>query len=297
MTDLTDRFAICLHAALAWEGGWDDDPYDPGGATNQGVTIGEFAAWHHQKLDEKSATALKEALRRIDDETRDSIYRVNYWQACRCADLPPGVDLCVFDQAVNQGVSKAIRTLQHAVGETADGHLGVKTFAAVHASNPIVIIQKMMAERRRYYRSLKTFWRFGKGWLNRCDSVEKQCLDTVHGGGNAMGLALGLASIANDAAPAPRATAKAVPDVPVSTPAQSTTVWASGAGIIGSIVALVQSVNALMGALVQSGQSAGSLHVAAGSAPLEFAVVCLVLVSTAAFAYIARERIRKMVQG
>lgn len=29
MTDLTDRFAICLHATLAWEGGWDDDPVDP----------------------------------------------------------------------------------------------------------------------------------------------------------------------------------------------------------------------------------------------------------------------------
>ena len=297
MTDLTDRFAICLHATLAWEGGFDDDVHDPGGATCQGVTIGEFAAWHHQKLDENSAPALKAALRQIDDETRDSIYRVNYWQACRCSELPPGVDLCVFDQAVNQGVSKAVRTLQQVVGETADGHLGVKTFAAVHAMSPLTIIQKMMEERRRYYRSLKTFWRFGRGWLNRCNDIEKQCIATVHGGGNAMGMALGLASIANDAATAPRATPKAAPEAPAITPAQSSTVWASGAGVIGSIVALVQSVNALMGALVQSGQSAGSLHIAAGSAPLEFAVVCLVLVSVASFAYIARERIRKMVQG
>lgn len=296
MADLTDRFAICLHATLAWEGGWDDDPVDPGGATMQGITIGEFAAWHHEKLDNGSAPALKAALRQMDVETRDSIYRVNYWQACRCGELPPGVDLAVFDQAVNQGVSKAIKTLQQSVGVTADGHLGVKTFAAVHAGNHITIIQKMMEERRRYYRALKTFYRFGRGWLNRCDSIEKQCLDTVHGGAS-MGMALGLKSIANDAATAPKATPKAVPEAPATSPAQSSTVWASGAGVIGSIVALVQSVNALMGALVQSGQSAGSLHVAAGAAPLEFVVVCLVLVSIASFAYIARERIRKMVQG
>lgn len=296
MTDLTDRFAICLHATLAWEGGWDDDPIDPGGATCQGVTIGEFAAWHHQKLDTQSAPALKEALRALDDETRDSIYRVNYWQACRCAELPPGVDLCVFDQAVNQGVSKAIKTLQQAVGETADGHLGVKTFAAVHAASPIAIIQKMMEERRRYYRSLKTFWRFGRGWLNRCAAIEKQCVDTVHGG-NAMGMALGLASVANDAATAPKSTPKAVPDAPAQTPAASSTVWAAGAGILAGMVSMVQAMSAMMGALVQAGKSAGDLHLAAGSAPLEFAIVLSAVVGLLSCVYVMRERIRKMVQG
>lgn len=296
MTDFTDRFALCLHATLAWEGGWSDDPYDPGGATCQGVTIGEFAAWHHQKLDNDSAPALKASLREMPDETRDSIYRVNYWQACRCGEMPPGVDLCLFDQAVNQGVSKAIRTLQQAVGEVPDGHLGVRTFAAVHAISPLTIIQKMMEERRRYYRSLKTFWRFGKGWLNRCDDIEKQCIDAAHGGGG-MAMALGLATIANDAASAPKATPKAVPDAPAQTPAQSSTVWAAGAGILGSMVALVQSMSAMMGALVSAGKSASDLHVAAVATPLEFAVVLATVIGLLSCVYVMRERIRKMVQA
>lgn len=295
MTDLTDRFAICLHATLAWEGGWTDDPVDPGGATCQGITIGEWAAWHHETLTEQSAPALKSALRGMGDATRDTIYYTNYWQACRCADLPHGVDLCVFDQAVNQGVGKAIRTLQAAVGVKVDGHLGAKTFAAVHAASPISVIQKMMEERRRYYRSLKTFWRFGRGWLNRCEDIEKQCIATCHP--NAMGMALGIANIANDAAISPKATAKAVPDAPAMTPAASTTVWSSAAALVLGFVGLVLALNQLMSALVAAGRGAGELHQAFVSAPAEFGAVLSATGTIGLVTYILRERIRKMVQG
>ncbi len=53
--------------------------------------------------------------------------------------------------------------------------------AAVHQMAPLQLIRAYMDERRRFLRNLSTFWRFGKGWMSRCDGVEAFCLAAVTG--------------------------------------------------------------------------------------------------------------------
>jgi lysozyme family protein len=77
-----------------------------------------------------------------------------------------------FDAAVNQGVGTAIRFLQQAVGARVDGEIGPETRAAIARSPPSAAIAAYAEIRRRRYRELRHFWRFGRGWLNRVDETE-----------------------------------------------------------------------------------------------------------------------------
>jgi lysozyme family protein len=163
------NFDRCLLFVLKHEGGWSDDPRDPGGATMKGVTIGVFNEYLGRK-------ATKEELRNISDAQIADIYRTRYWDKARCDDLPPGVDLSVFDLAVNAGPSRAVKILQRCVGAESDGVLGPKTLAAVGKSNTKNLIVRFAEDRRDFYRSLKAFQTFGRGWLRRTDECEKESL-------------------------------------------------------------------------------------------------------------------------
>lgn len=116
--------------------------------------------------------ATEEELRNISDEQLHAIYGRNYWQRVDGDRLPTGLDLCVFDMAVNAGVSRAVRILQEIIGSTADGVLGPRTLAAVAEQDALSLIRQYAEERRRFYKSLKTFPTFGRGWLRRVDEVE-----------------------------------------------------------------------------------------------------------------------------
>ena len=150
----------CLAFVLAAEGGYVDDPLDPGGATNMGITLQELSQWRH-------AAVTKADVQALGRDEAAAIYRTNYWNATRCADLPAGVDLMVFDAAVNNGCGRAARFLQHAVGATADGSIGPATLAAVTADKGAALIAEIAAAREVFYRSLASFGHFGVGWLAR----------------------------------------------------------------------------------------------------------------------------------
>ena len=164
-------FERALTHVLEMEGGYDEDPYDPGGPTNFGITLGEFVRDKGVELTSDNFAAMKAQLKAIPRATVRRIYHENYWQAAACPELPPGLALFHFDAAVNQGVAGAARMLQQAVGADADGEIGPLTLAAV-ASHPVEETLAAYADvRRRRYRSLPTFWRFGRGWLSRVDTT------------------------------------------------------------------------------------------------------------------------------
>ncbi len=97
------------------------------------------------------------------------IYRDRYWLLASCPHLSAPLGFFHFDAAVNQGVTGAARLLQEAVGAEVDGEIGPETLGKA-AARPIAETLVLYAEaRRRHYRSLATFWRFGKGWLIRVD--------------------------------------------------------------------------------------------------------------------------------
>jgi lysozyme family protein len=129
---MPDRFTACLAETLRWEGGWSNDPYDPGGATMRGVIQRVYDGWRDgQRLPRRS-------VRLIEDGELQAIYRANYWALVRGDELPAGVDLAVFDAGVNCGPGTAVRMLQQALGGglKADGHIGPATMAAVARTYP-----------------------------------------------------------------------------------------------------------------------------------------------------------------
>jgi lysozyme family protein len=184
---MTPRFRACLAETLRWEGGWSNDPFDPGGPTNKGITLGVYAGYigalgvaistdprgRITIIDQWAYDRLIEELRTISDATVAAIYHKNYWLAVRGDELPVGVDLAVFDFAVNSGPPRAIRHLQRAIGVTQDGHMGPMTLAAARAADPATLIPKLMDSRVQFLRQIDVFWRFGKGWLRRTAGVQQ----------------------------------------------------------------------------------------------------------------------------
>jgi lysozyme family protein len=164
------RFEACLPIILASEGGFVDDPADPGGATNLGITRATLCGWLGRSASLADVAALSPA-------TVAPIYRARYWNPAHAGDCPPGVDLMVFDEAVNQGVGRALATLQAAVGVAADGAFGPATQAALAATDPASLVRAIAANRESHYRALPTFPRFGRGWLSRLDRTTALALD------------------------------------------------------------------------------------------------------------------------
>ncbi|HRN83405.1 MAG TPA: TIGR02594 family protein [Hyphomicrobium sp.] len=166
-------FDRALTHVLAMEGGFTDDPQDPGGPTNKGITLGVFAAWRKVRLSAGNRAGMVRDLKRIDGTTVREIYRRRYWDVARCAELPAPLALMHFDAAVNHGPGTAIRILQEAVGTDVDGKIGPNTRAAIARTPLSDALAAYAAIRERRYRALPHFGRFGRGWLRRVAATLK----------------------------------------------------------------------------------------------------------------------------
>ena len=165
-------FDAALRHVLEMEGGFSDDPHDPGGPTNKGITLRVLAAWKGVAPD----SSLTAELRRIPDSTVRAIYLQRYWQPAHCDELSPQLAFFHFDAAVNHGVTGAMRLLQRAAGTDADGEIGPNTRAAIAAIPVTELIRRYADVRRARYRALPHFWRFGRGWLARVDKTLARAL-------------------------------------------------------------------------------------------------------------------------
>lgn len=162
-------YDAALSAVLKHEGGFVNDPKDPGGATNKGVTQAVYDGWRAKH------GLVKQTVRSIADPEVASIYRAQYWDAIKGDDLPAGVDYATFDFAVNSGVSRAARFLQAVGGVAQDGIIGPATIGAV-THDPKHIIGALVDKRLAFLKSLGTFSHFGKGWTARCNEVRAKAL-------------------------------------------------------------------------------------------------------------------------
>lgn len=163
------NFARALALVLKSEGGWSDNPADPGGATMKGITLANFRRY----IDPKGT---KDDLRHITDAQLAACYRKFYWDAVAGDALPDGVDYAVFDFAVNSGPGRAARYLQQLVGVSPDGVIGPATIAAVNKQPAGVTIDRLCDARLAFLQRLSTWSDFGKGWSARVASVRKDAL-------------------------------------------------------------------------------------------------------------------------
>jgi lysozyme family protein len=164
---MNSNFPDAMVALLKHEGGFVNHPKDPGGMTNLGVTKKVWEEWVGHAVTE-------EDMRALTREKVAPLYKAKYWDKVYGDKLPHGVDLCVFDCAVNSGVSRAAKLLQRVVGVDDDGVIGNMTLTACEAVEPDLIIQRFSEERLAFLQALPTFATFGKGWSKRVAEVEIQ---------------------------------------------------------------------------------------------------------------------------
>lgn len=165
---MLSNFDNCLNIILKHEGGFVNHPKDPGGMTNLGVTKSVYESWVQHEVDE-------DTMRGLTAEDVGPIYKYWYWDKVKADELPSGLDLAVFDFAVNAGPGRAAKLLQRAVGATQDGAIGPNTLKAVQQyvseHGGCDTISWYGELRQEYYESLKHFDTFGRGWTRRVEET------------------------------------------------------------------------------------------------------------------------------
>lgn len=159
-------FQRAIARLLLDEGGYVDNPADPGGETKFGISKRDYPNLDIAALTREQARA---------------IYYRDWWQRYRYAELPGPIAVKLFDLAVNIGPEHAARCLQCAVRACGrriadDGVLGRTTIAAARAANQLALLAALRSEAAGYYRVLAALERgrradgdreFLNGWLNR----------------------------------------------------------------------------------------------------------------------------------
>jgi lysozyme family protein len=188
-------FDAALKLILKYEGIYDNDPDDPGGETYKGITRRDHPDWEGWAIVDggKEQDGFPGNLE-SDDHLQTSVgnlYKELYWRRNHCDELPAGLDLVVFDTAVNMGGGKAGRFLQQGVNEllgrqvlTVDGAIGNRTLSAVNALNPEQQKQLCFAcleLRDQNYHEIvaarPSSKKFLKGWLNRTANLRQRVPD------------------------------------------------------------------------------------------------------------------------
>lgn len=127
-----------------------DDPDDPGGLTKHGISQ---RAYPHENI------------RALTEERAKELFTADYWNACRCGDLPERVGIAVADASFNQGARTAITLLQEALRVDPDGIIGTKTLAAAKARPEMEVVNEFLGRRLLRYADGKAKYR--RGWFMR----------------------------------------------------------------------------------------------------------------------------------
>jgi len=149
-------FDEAFEILVGHEGGYTNNPADPGGETKFGICKRSYP-----DVDIKNLTL----------DAAKAIYRRDYWNKLGMDSLPPEVVYSLFDCAVNSGISQACKLLQRAVGAREDGVIGQVTIAQAKSISPLQLVVRLNATRLQFMTELKGWESFGKGWARRVAEV------------------------------------------------------------------------------------------------------------------------------
>lgn len=148
------NFDQAFERLLGHEGGYVNDPRDPGGETNWGISKRAYPDVDIKALTQDQAKA---------------IYRRDYWAPVRADELPDSVRFDVFDAAVNSGTTQSAKWLQRAAGAQPDGVIGAQTVAAARSAGPLLATH-FNGYRLQFYTDSGNWPTYGKGWARRVAS-------------------------------------------------------------------------------------------------------------------------------
>jgi len=172
------KFDKAYEEMAKWEGGYSDDKYDPGGKTIWGIT-----ERHHPETFGIIIDLLKTGNKALARLTAKNLYYRLYWNPLYDEIPDSSLAFKVFDFGVNAGVKRAVKILQKTINNLygtkylfVDGMFGqdtLKSILLIEQTNKdckysfTSIYNDYIKRLGRFYRSLGTFWRFGKGWMRR----------------------------------------------------------------------------------------------------------------------------------
>lgn len=210
--------SLCLPVTLKFEGGFSDNPKDPGGATMNGITLATFRRYR------PNATVAD--LKAISPEVRQVIYNDGYWRPIAGDTLPSGVDLAAFDFGVNSGPAQAKKAL-----------------AATANAAPVARVSAICARRSSLLHVLKTWKAFGKGWAARVNEVEAIGIRWASGSAQAAkdNLLKASAAAKTKASQATSAAAGGAITAPATAVVVDVPPWevALGLGVVGVVIGLL----------------------------------------------------------
>lgn len=225
-------FERALARVLEMEGGYSDDPYDPGGPTNLGITLSVYADWKGVAPD----AALKEELQSISPGYGRRDLRRSLLAARRLRRPSASARLLPLRHRRQPRRDRRHSALAAGGRHRRRREMGPLTLGAIARATVEDTLQAYAEVRRERYRALPHFWRFGRGWLARVDTT--------------LGRALAIAAEQPVAAkPASTATApKAIPQqqkgppVMTDTPATQSKWWGQSMTIWGAIITTLSTV-------------------------------------------------------
>ena len=146
------NFDDAIGRVLGLEGGLVDNPNDPGGLTQWGVSQRSYPDVDIRRLTRAGACC---------------IYKKDFWDKVHADELFDGVAYQTLDFAVNSGIQTAIRYLQRALGVADDGHWGPVTAAAAQAMGESDQIMRLNAERLEFMVKCSNWLDASRGWSRR----------------------------------------------------------------------------------------------------------------------------------
>jgi lysozyme family protein len=146
------NFYDACDRVLGHEGGYVNNPKDPGGETKWGISKRSYP-----NLDIKSLTRDEAVI----------IYRRDFWERIRADALSDGVAFQLFDFAFNSGIETAVRYFQRALGVADDGHWGPISQAAADGTSETDQIMLLLAERLDFMTRLSNWDNASRGWARR----------------------------------------------------------------------------------------------------------------------------------
>jgi lysozyme family protein len=167
----TNNFEPCLDVVLAEEGGFVDNPEDPGKATNLGVTQAVWQQWVGA-----SRVVTVADIRALTRADVTPLYQQVFWRGTHAELMAAGVDLAAFDWAVNSGVGGAMRAVQDALGIPSDGLVGPVTLQALAAKPPEDVVNLICNARLAFLEKDPDWAEFGRGWTDRIATIRAHAI-------------------------------------------------------------------------------------------------------------------------
>ncbi|MGH8599000.1 MAG: glycoside hydrolase family 108 protein, partial [Gammaproteobacteria bacterium] len=150
-------FEKAMNLVLRLEGGLGNNSRDSGGITKYGISL--------RFLKSVDASATVNDIVDLERVVAIGLYCRHFWDACRCDELPASLAAILFDCAVNQGPTTAVKLLQSELGTKRDGLVGEETLTAVQQHRSIDLLAGFAARRAMRYAKHPEFAHFGRGWM------------------------------------------------------------------------------------------------------------------------------------